>query len=81
MKQFKLKISNKLQVIGKIIFTFDKAFYRDEFDKTPKFVPARQSIFVYENETFESATKDILKNYRNARDFLVRKNGDQGGSL
>ncbi|MFM9826700.1 hypothetical protein [Flavobacterium sp.] len=82
MKKFNLTLpSGKRKIIGSITFTYDKAFYRDKFDRTPKYCPNKLKINIYEGETEEQVRADAIKWYKNVRNIEIRRIGDQGGSL
>lgn len=73
MKNYQLNESpgGKLQKIGSIKFTFDKAFFRTKFDNIPKYVATRISINIFSNSTPEKELDFIAANYRNPRDFEI----------
>ena len=73
MKDYQLNESpgGKLQKIGFIKFTYDKAFFRTKFDKVAKFVAHRISINIFENSSAEKELNFISANYRNPRDFEI----------
>lgn len=82
MKNFNLTLeSGKKKIIGSITFTYDKAFYRDKFDRTPKYCPNKLKISIYEGETDTQVRADVEKRYKNVRNIEIRRIGDQGGSL
>lgn len=75
MKKFNLNLeSGKRKIIGSITFTYDKAFYRDKFDKIPKYCPNKTKINIYEGETEIGVEKDVRIRYKNARNIEIKLN-------
>lgn len=70
---FDAPAARKFQSIGKLHFTFDKTF-QQTWQKFPKFIPAKISVTIYENETAAKAIEDCRRLYKNARDFKIEMN-------
>lgn len=70
MKQYSLKSPNKFHKVGRIEFTYDKAFM-GPFDRYSKFIPTKTSVFLMSNEDPVKLIENLKKDYRNAGNFKI----------